>query len=154
MAGLIYNECGEKENHNMIVQCPFCHFKEMVPEEYAGMVGECSKCGKEYRLPYAIEKLSSVSSFLLGFFLSIVGILLVLVLDKGKIKNALFGLLASFVFWLFFSVFIIGGATCASRTYAHRAASAASALSEEEGDRSRSAVDSISEDSLRQLGED
>lgn len=138
----------------MVVQCPFCHFKEMVPEEYAGMVGECSKCGKEYRLPCSVEKLSAVSSFLLGFFLSIVGVLLVLVLDKGKVKNALLGLLASFVLWLFFSVFIIGSATCASRTYGHRAANAASALSEEEGDRSRSAADSIREDLLKQLGED
>ena len=134
----------------MVVQCPFCHFKEMVPEEYAGMVGECSKCGKEYRLPCSVEKLSAVSSFLLGFSLSIVGVLLVLVLDKGKVKNALLGLLASFVF----SVFIIGSATCASRTYGHRAANAASALSEEEGDRSRSAADSIREDLLKQLGED
>ncbi len=35
----------------MIVQCPFCHYSEAVPEEYGGMVGECSNCGKDFRIP-------------------------------------------------------------------------------------------------------
>ncbi len=35
----------------MIVQCPFCHYREAVPEEYAGKVGECSNCGKDFRIP-------------------------------------------------------------------------------------------------------
>ena len=34
----------------MIVQCPYCHYKEAVPEEYAGMIGECSNCGKDFKI--------------------------------------------------------------------------------------------------------
>ena len=34
----------------MIVQCPFCHFEEELPDEYAGMIGECSQCGKNFEI--------------------------------------------------------------------------------------------------------
>ena len=40
------------------------------------------------------------------------------------------------------------------RDIGKKAAGAASALSEQEGDRAKSAADAISEDSLKQLGED
>ncbi|MBP5285734.1 MAG: hypothetical protein ILO34_06450 [Kiritimatiellae bacterium] len=41
-----------------------------------------------------------------------------------------------------------------SRAIGKKAAGAASALSEQEGDSAKSAADAISEDSLKQLGED
>jgi len=41
-----------------------------------------------------------------------------------------------------------------SRAIGKKAAGATEALSEEEGDKAKSAADSISEDSLKQLGED
>jgi len=44
--------------------------------------------------------------------------------------------------------------TYLSRAIGKKAAGAASQLSEEEGDKAKSAAESISEDSLKQLGED
>ena len=34
----------------MVVQCPYCQYKEVLPEEYAGMVAQCPKCGKDFQI--------------------------------------------------------------------------------------------------------
>ena len=52
------------------------------------------------------------------------------------------------------AVSLIAVFTYLSRAIGKKAVGAASALSEEEGDNAKSAADSISEDSLKQLGED
>lgn len=52
------------------------------------------------------------------------------------------------------AVSLIAVFTYLSRAIARKAAGAAEAVSEEEGDKAKSAADSISEDSLKRLGED
>ena len=52
------------------------------------------------------------------------------------------------------AVSLIAVFTYLSRAIGQKAAGATKALSEEEGDKAKSAADSISEDSLKQLGED
>ena len=52
------------------------------------------------------------------------------------------------------AVSLIAVFTYLSRAIGKKAAGAAGALSEEEGDKAKSAAESISEDSLKQLGED
>ena len=52
------------------------------------------------------------------------------------------------------AVSLIAVFTYLSRAIGKKAAGAAAAISEEEGDKAKSAADSISEDSLKQLGED
>jgi len=52
------------------------------------------------------------------------------------------------------AVSLIAVFTYLSRAIGKKAAGATEALSEEEGDKAKSAADSISEDSLKQLGED
>ena len=52
------------------------------------------------------------------------------------------------------AVSLIAVFTYLSRAIGKKAAGAACAISEEEGDKAKSAADSISEDSLKQLGED
>ena len=52
------------------------------------------------------------------------------------------------------AVSLIAGFTYLSRAIGKKAAGATSAISEEEGDKAKAAAESISEDSLKQLGED
>ena len=52
------------------------------------------------------------------------------------------------------AVALIGVFTYMSRAIGKKGAGIASSLSEEEGDKAKSAVESINEDSLKQLGED
>ncbi len=52
------------------------------------------------------------------------------------------------------AISLIAVFTYLSRAIGKKAAGATSVLSEEEGDKAKSAADSISEDSLKQLGED
>ena len=163
---------GVEKEYNMVVQCPYCRHKEMVPEEYAGMQGECSKCGRDYLLQKLDDAISHpVICFLLGFFFSIIGIVVAYIIDKKNVTKAIIGVAVSLMLWLF----IVCGATCVSaktvsveglsmeaiiehtkqsRRAGLRAAAAASALSEEEGDSAKSAVESISEDTIRQIGEE
>ena len=52
------------------------------------------------------------------------------------------------------AVSLIAVFTYLSRAIGKKAAGAASAISEEEGDKAKSAVESISEDTIKQIGED
>ena len=52
------------------------------------------------------------------------------------------------------AVSLIAVFTYLSRAIGKKAAGAASAISEEEGDKARSSVESISEDTIKQIGED
>ena len=86
----------------MIVQCPYCHYKEAVPEEYAGMIGECSNCGKDFKItgPRALEPAKSegehpVICFVLGFFFSLIGILVAYIIDKKNVVKAVIGFFCS-----------------------------------------------------------
>ena len=101
----------------MIVQCPYCHYKEAVPEEYAGMIGECSNCGKEFKIttpmsfqqqiPYQREKTEEaypILCFVLGFFFSLIGILISYIIDKKNLWKAVIGFLCSLILGLMFSI--------------------------------------------------
>ena len=101
----------------MIVQCPFCHYKEAVPEEYAGMIGECSNCGKEFKItkpmsfqqqmPYQREKAEEaypILCFVLGFFFSLIGILVAFIIDKKNIGKAVIGFFSSLILGLMVSI--------------------------------------------------
>ena len=86
----------------MIVQCPYCHYKEAVPEEYAGMIGECSNCGKDFKItgPKALDPARSegehpVICFVLGFFFSLIGILVAYIIDKKNVAKAVIGFFCS-----------------------------------------------------------
>lgn len=86
----------------MIVQCPYCHYKEAVPEEYAGMIGECSNCGKDFKItgPRALVSARSegdhpVICFVLGFFFSLIGILVAYIIDKKNVVKAVIGFFCS-----------------------------------------------------------
>ena len=156
----------------MVVQCPYCHHKEMVPEEYAGMQGECSNCGRDYLLQKLDDAISHpVICFLLGFFFSIIGIIIAYIIDKKNAAKAIIGFAVSLMLWLF----IVCGVTCVStksingeglliesiieqtkqsRREGRQAAAAAEALSEQEGSSAKSVVDRISEETISQIGED
>lgn len=156
----------------MVVQCPYCQYKELVPNEYVGMTGECSNCGRDYLLQKLDDTISHpVICFLLGFFFSIIGIVFAYIIDKSNITKAIIGFIVSLVLWLF----IVCGAMCVatksvddeglliesiieqtkqSRREGRRTAAAAEALSEQGEDSAKSAVDRISEEAIRQIGED
>ena len=143
----------------MIVQCPYCHYREAVPEEYAGMIGECSKCGKEFRItsPTHLQKTRSndehpVISFVLGFFFSLIGILVAYVIDKRNVEKAVMGFLASIVILVLCSIVLYR-----TNSVGRKIAEAASAISAEEGGKAKASIEDINEntieDIIKRLGE-
>ena len=97
------------------------------------------------------DRNSSVLAFLLGLLLSIIGVVIAYLLDKRNLKAALWGLAANLILTCML-VPIIGVMTYCSRGVGVKAAGATRMLSG--GDNSaRSAYESISEDSIKQLGE-
>ena len=150
----------------MIVKCPFCHYKEAVPEEYAGMIGECSNCGKEFKItkpmsfqqqmPYQREKSEEaypILCFVLGFFFSLIGILVAYIIDKKNVVKAVIGFVIGFILLFFCSMGLYYG-----RATGMKVAGAAAAISEEDGGKTKSALEDINledinEDTIKKLGE-
>lgn len=143
----------------MIVQCPFCHYKEAVPEEYAGMIGECSQCGREFKIPspmsfqqqmpYQLEKAEEaypILCFVLGFFFSLIGILVAYILDKKNIGKAVMGFVIGFILLLVCSIGLYR-----SRSTGEKVAEAAAAISAEEEYRTRQTGDRLDESSIKDL---
>ena len=139
----------------MIVQCPYCHYKEAVPEEYAGMIGECSNCGKEFKIasPRVLQQTKSegehpVTCFVLGFFFSLIGILVAYIIDKKNVVKAVIGFVVSFILLFLCSMCLYYG-----RATGTKVAGAAAAISDEEGGKAKSAVEEIDENTIKKLGE-
>lgn len=135
----------------MIVQCPFCHCKEAVPEEYAGMIGVCSNCGKEFRIkrPMSFQQTKTegehpIICFVLGFFFSLIGILVAYVIDKKNVVKAVIGFVISFILMLVCSMSLYYG-----RATGKKVPGAAAAISEEEGARVKSAVEDLDENTIK-----
>ncbi len=140
----------------MIVQCPFCHYKEAVPEGYAGMIGECSNCRKEFRIasPRSLQKPRSedehpIISFVLGFFFSLIGILVAYIIDKKNVGKAVMGFVVNIVFVVLCFLVL----SCGSRSVGSKIRAATEAISEEEGSKALQAIEDLNEDSLKRLGE-
>lgn len=151
--------------------CPYCGFAESVDEQYTGHVGACSKCHGEFTImpnargipfqpqnPVVQESQGVVSAsssdgvlgFLLGLILGILGVLLAVLIDKKKyLKGSLYGLVANIVVGFLLVVLFTG----MSQSIGRKTAGATEALSAEEGYRARSAAESISEDSIKSLGD-
>lgn len=86
---------------------------------------ECSNYGREYlRQKQDANASYPIACFALGFFFSLIGILVAYIIDRKNVGKALWGFAVSILFW----IFIVGGATCASRIEGRRAANAAEAL--------------------------
>ena len=168
----------------MIVQCPYCHYKEAVPEEYAGMIGECSNCGKDFKItgPRALEPARSegehpVICFVLGFFFSLIGILVAYIIDKKNVAKAVIGFFCSLLCGVM--VGIVACCVCpkntgrkvsgeeegllkisetAVKTYYQRGtgkniATAVESISSEEGGKVKSAAEEIDANTIKNLGE-
>lgn len=155
----------------MIVQCPFCHYKEAVPEEYAGMIGECSNCGKEFRIPgpRVLQHTKSAEEhpiicFVLGFFFSLIGILVAYIIDKKNVVKAVIGFIVNLILF----VLGVGLIACSAdrhssiaedavRLYETRGtgskvAGAADAISDNEGPKAKSSVEDLDEETIKNLG--
>lgn len=119
----------EESTVNLIMAvCPYCGFGEQVDVQYAGQVGTCSKCGKDFTImpnargiPYEAPKAKVVApssnnsdslvGFLLGLILGILGLLLAVLIDKNRyLKSALMG----FVLNIIIGVILVVGFTKAS----------------------------------------
>lgn len=165
-----YGEPQEPPKTIMAV-CPYCGFAEPVDEQFSGRVGECSQCHGEFTImpnargiPFQPQTAAAQQSsgrsegsssdgvlgFLLGLILGIFGVLLAVLIDKKRyLKSSLYGLLANIVV----SILLVVVFTGISRDIGRKAAGASEVLSSEEGSWARSAVNSISEDSVKRLDE-
>lgn len=133
----------------MIVQCPFCGFKEAVPEEYAGMTGECGRCRRTYVVARPQDEIGPVPSFLLGFLFSILGVLIVAFVSKKTVAKAILGAVVSSI-CVFLLCFV---ASYYGRAVGKRTAGATAALSAEEGWKAKEAAERISASTVKELGE-
>lgn len=88
---------------------------------------DCLNGDREYLRQKQDDAVSyPIACFALGFFFSLIGILVAYIIDRKNVGKALWGFAVSVLFWFF----IIGGATCVSRKEGCRAANVAEALSE------------------------
>ena len=109
--------------------CPYCGFGEQVDVQYAGQVGTCSKCGKDFTImpnargiPFQPETVavrqSPVSDgggssdgalgFLLGLILGVFGVLIAVLIDKKKyLKASLWGLVANLILGIIGTIILV-----------------------------------------------
>ena len=166
-----YGESEAAAPRTVMAVCPYCGFAEPVDEQFSGRVGECSQCHGEFTImpnargiPFQPQTAAAQQSsgrcegsssdgvlgFLLGLILGIFGVLLAVLIDKKRyLKSSLYGLLANIVV----SILLVVVFTGISRDIGRKTAGASEVLSSEEGSWARSAAESISKDSVRNLGE-
>ena len=166
-----YGVSAESVPRTVMAVCPYCGFAEPVDEQFSGRVGECSQCHGEFTImpnargiPFQPQTAAAQQSsgrsegsssdgvlgFLLGLILGIFGVLLAVLIDKKRyLKSSLYGLLANIVV----SILLVVVFTGISRDIGRKAAGATEALSVEEGIKAWRAAESISEDSIKRLGE-
>ena len=152
----------EESTVNLIMAvCPYCGFGEQVDVQYAGQVGTCSKCGKDFTImpnargiPYEAPKAKvvapssnnsdSVVGFLLGLILGILGLLLAVLIDKNRyLKPALMGLVLNIII----GVILVAGFTKAGMDIHRKVSGAAECLTSEKAD------DTYDENKIKHLGE-
>lgn len=140
----------------MIVQCPHCHYREAVPEEYAGMIGECSKCGREFKItsPVTLQQAKlegnhPVISFVLGFFFSLIGILVAYIIDKKNVGKAVIGFVVSVIIL----VLCVMNLHCSAQRTGSHIQKAVESISDEEGGKARYRVEDINENTIKMLGD-